>query len=174
MNDVITLSQLITRLARVTDTDTNTARRFVRSLFAAVEEQLMAGESVTVKGIGTFRPNGDALAGDSVLFIPDEELAAAVNAPFAMFEPVEVADGVNFDELAAPDADDDADAHAEADAVVAEAPAELPSEVPAEVPAEAEVVPEVREEPAEVEETPEAEEVPTVPPVAPVDRKSVV
>ena len=168
MNDVITLSQLITRLARVTDTDTNTARRFVRSLFAAVEEQLMAGESVTVKGIGTFRPNGDALAGDSVLFIPDEELAAAVNAPFAMFEPVEVADGVNFDELAAPDADDDADAHAEADAVVAEAPAELPSEVPAEVPAEAEVVPEVREEPAEVEETPEAEEVPTVPPVAPV------
>jgi len=43
MNDVITLSQLITRLARVTDTDTNTARRFVRSLFAAVEEQLMAG-----------------------------------------------------------------------------------------------------------------------------------
>ena len=128
----------------------------------------MAGESVTVKGIGTFRPNGDALAGDSVLFIPDEELAAAVNAPFAMFEPVEVADGVNFDELAAPDADDDADAHAEADAVVAEAPAELPSEVPAEVPAEAEVVPEVREEPAEVEETPEAEEVPTVPPVAPV------
>lgn len=163
MNDVITLSQLITRLARVTDTDTNTARRFVRSLFAAVEEQLMAGESVTVKGIGTFRPNGDALAGDSVLFIPDEELAAAVNAPFAMFEPVEVADGVNFDEPAAPEADDVAEAPAEA--VVAEAPAELPSEVPAEVPAEAEPVPEVREEPAEVEE--EAEEAPTVPPVAP-------
>lgn len=160
MNDVITLSQLITRLARVTDTDTNTARRFVRSLFAAVEEQLMAGESVTVKGIGTFRPNGDAFAGDSVLFIPDEELAAAVNAPFAMFEPVEVADGVNFDEPAAPEAEG-----------VAEAPAELPSEVPAEVPAEAEPVPEVREEPAEVEEEveeePEAEEAPTVPPVAP-------
>lgn len=161
MNDVITLSQLITRLARVTDTDTNTARRFVRSLFAAVEEQLMAGESVTVKGIGTFRPNGDALAGDSVLFIPDEELAAAVNAPFAMFEPVEVADGVVFDEPAAPEADD-----------VAEAPTELPSEVPA----EAEPVPEVREEPAEVEEeveeapeaeeAEEAEEAPTVPPVA--------
>lgn len=172
MNDVITLSQLITRLARVTDTDTNTARRFVRSLFAAVEEQLMAGESVTVKGIGTFRPNGDALAGDSVLFIPDEELAAAVNAPFAMFEPVEVADGVVFDEPAAPEAEDVAEAPAEA--VVAEAPAELPSEVPAEVPAEAEPVPEVaevREEPAEVEEeveeAPEAEEAPTVPPIAP-------
>lgn len=102
MNNVVSLSQLITRLAKVTDTDINTSRRFLRSLFAAVEEQLLAGESVTIKGIGTFRPNADGLVaqGQSVLFIPDAELAAAVNAPFDMFEPVELAGGVNFDDEA--------------------------------------------------------------------------
>lgn len=84
----------------MTDTDTNTARRFLRSLFAAIEEQLVAGESVTIKGIGTFHPSSDHLvaSGEPVLFIPDEELAAAVNAPFDMFEPVVIADGLTFEE----------------------------------------------------------------------------
>ncbi|MDE6611731.1 MAG: HU family DNA-binding protein [Muribaculaceae bacterium] len=135
MNNVVSLSQLITRLAKVTDTDINTSRRFLRSLFAAVEEQLLAGESVTIKGIGTFRPNVDGLVaqGQSVLFIPDAELAAAVNAPFDMFEPVELAGGVNFDDEAeeiAPEALESA-ATAEAPAAVEKEVEEV--EVPEEV-----------------------------------------
>ncbi|MDE6527118.1 MAG: HU family DNA-binding protein, partial [Muribaculaceae bacterium] len=138
MNNVVSLSQLITRLAKVTDTDINTSRRFLRSLFAAVEEQLLAGESVTIKGIGTFRPNVDGLVaqGQSVLFIPDAELAAAVNAPFDMFEPVELAGGVNFDDEAeeiAPEALESA--------ATAEAPAAVEKEVE-----EVEVPEEVRDE----------------------------
>lgn len=100
MNDIVTLSQLITRMAKVTGTDTNTARRFVRAFFASIEDALAAGESVEVKGIGTFRRNFDgALAGASpVFFVPDKALAEAINAPFAMFEAVELAPEVSFDE----------------------------------------------------------------------------
>lgn len=152
MNNVVSLSQLITRLAKVTDTDINTSRRFLRSLFAAVEEQLLAGESVTIKGIGTFRPNVDGLVaqGQSVLFIPDAELAAAVNAPFDMFEPVELAGGVNFDD----EAEESASATPESVAA-AEAP-EIPEAVRAEV-TEVEEVEEAEEaEEAREEESPAA------------------
>ena len=100
MNNTVTLSQLITRLAKVADTDTNTSRRFLRTLFGAVEEALVAGESVTIKGIGTFRRSSDITFGSStgLSFIPDEQLAKELNAPFEMFKAVELAYGVVFPE----------------------------------------------------------------------------
>ena len=100
MNNTITLSQLITRLAKVTDTDTNTARRFLRSFFSAIEEALVNGETVTIRGIGSFRRSSDRAFGSDtgVIYIPDETLAKEINAPFAIFEPVELADGVEFNE----------------------------------------------------------------------------
>ena len=102
MNNTVTLSQLITRLAKVADTDIGTARRFLRSFFASVEEALLAGETVTIKGIGVFRRNSDEAFNNAgpVVFIPDNTLADEVNAPFAMFEPVELADDVDFSEVA--------------------------------------------------------------------------
>lgn len=105
MNNIVTLSALINRLAKVANTDTNTSRRFLRTLFAAVEDQLAAGESVTVKGIGTFRRSQDPAFGNpgALQFIPDEQLAAEINAPFAMFNAVELADGVSFKELEEPE-----------------------------------------------------------------------
>lgn len=102
MNSTVTLSQLITRLAKVAGTDIGTARRFLRSFFASVEEALLAGETVTIKGIGVFRRNSDEAFNNAglVVFIPDNTLADEVNAPFAMFEPVELADDVDFSEVA--------------------------------------------------------------------------
>ena len=100
MNNTVTLSQLITRLAKVADTDTNTSRRFLRTFFGAIEEALIEGESVTIKGIGTFRRSSDTAFGSpsGISFVPDEQLAKELNAPFEMFQAVELADGVVFPE----------------------------------------------------------------------------
>ena len=48
MNNTVTLSQLITRLAKATGVDNNTARRFLRTFFATIEETVENGESVTI------------------------------------------------------------------------------------------------------------------------------
>lgn len=97
MNNTVTLSQLITRLAAKTGTDPNTTRRFLRTFFASIEASLIEGHSVTINGIGTFRRPADALESTApVIFVPDAALAEEINAPFAMFEPVELADGVEF------------------------------------------------------------------------------
>lgn len=98
MNNTITLSQLIIRLKDATGVDANTARRFLRSFFATVEEALERGESVTVKDFGTFKPTAGEIGADSALiFIPDNNLSEELNRPFEMFEAVELADGVEFD-----------------------------------------------------------------------------
>ncbi|MDE6197871.1 MAG: HU family DNA-binding protein [Muribaculaceae bacterium] len=98
MNSTITLSQLITRLAKVTATDTNTTRLFLRAFFAAVEDGLAAGETVTIDGIGTFGRHGIGPDESKIVFVADPALAKEINAPFAMFEPVELADGLSFDD----------------------------------------------------------------------------
>lgn len=105
MNNTVTFSQLITRLAKVAGTDTNTSRLYLRSFFALIEETLAKGEDVTIDGIGTFRRHStdDAFAPESgISFIPDKTLADEINAPFAVFEPVELADGVDFSGLDTP------------------------------------------------------------------------
>ncbi len=99
MNDIITLSQLITRLAKVTESDPNTARRFLKSFFATIEERLAQGDSVTIKNIGTFRrASEDPLEKSAeVVFIPDPVIIDEVNRPFDMFDAVELAPGVEFE-----------------------------------------------------------------------------
>ena len=101
MNNIVNLSELITRVAKVTGTDTNTARRFLRGFFATIEDGLAEGESVSIKNIGTFRRNSDPLSGMSgaVVCIPDNAVSEEVNKPFSMFEPVELADGIEPAEL---------------------------------------------------------------------------
>lgn len=101
MNNIVNLSQLITRLAKVTATDTNTARRFLRSFFATIEDALAEGETVEIKGVGTFRRCDDPAVGTpgTVGFVPDEEFASDINRPFAVFEAVELADGLTEEDF---------------------------------------------------------------------------
>ena len=105
MNNTVTLSQLITRLAKATGVDNNTARRFLRSFFDTIEEKLEAGQSVTIENLGTFRRTDPSDPGDhsGVSFKPDASLLAELNRPFDMFEAVELADGVEFDEPKEPE-----------------------------------------------------------------------
>ena len=101
MNNIINLSQLITRLSRITDTDPNTARHFLRVFFASIEDALAQGEAVEIKGIGTFRRCDDPAVGipGTVAFAPSEDFAGEINRPFAVFEPVELADDLEPSDL---------------------------------------------------------------------------
>lgn len=90
-NETINLPRLISLVANGAGTDALTARRFLHELFAQIEECLVAGETVEVKGIGEFK-KGDELT-RPVLFRPDARLAEIANEPFSIFTPVELNDG---------------------------------------------------------------------------------
>lgn len=101
MNETVNLSQLITRLSKITGADSNTCRRFVREFFDTLAECLAEGETVTVKGLGTFMKSSEPGADGNprVLFEPDSTLAEEVNHAFSMFEAVELAEGITEADL---------------------------------------------------------------------------
>lgn len=100
MNNTVTLSQLIGRLSQTSRVDTATARRFLRAFFDTLTEELSAGDSVTVKGLGTFATTDDPATGHrTVQFAPDAALAGDLNKPFAMFTAVELADDADFSQI---------------------------------------------------------------------------
>ena len=92
MSETINLPGLISRMAAEGNCDPATARKFLHEFFALIETTLTAGESVHIKGIGEFVASGDLT--NPVLYRPDDDLAAAVNEPFAAFEAVELNEGV--------------------------------------------------------------------------------
>jgi len=147
MNTILPLNRMAELLAARTGIDTITAENFIVRFFETVESGLSADDTVTVKGFGTFRRDGD-----SVVFDPADEFAAKVNAPFEMFAPVEIGEGVDTTTLfAAMDTSD------------AEEPV---------APEEEHTVPE--EEPAPVEESVAIEEEPTDPEEDPIEGKQPV
>lgn len=85
----VVLSELIEELCRLTETDSATAKAFTLDFFTTLEEALSAGETVTIKGIGRF-----SYEDGNVMFTADTAISEAVNEPFSMFEPVELAPGV--------------------------------------------------------------------------------
>lgn len=87
---------------------------FLKELFRIIGDELEKGESVRIKGLGTFkvtevdaRKSVDVTTGEEieiaphrkVVFVASKELAALVNAPFEAFEAVEVSDALPTDEL---------------------------------------------------------------------------
>ena len=97
MNKKITFPQLAATLAGLTSSSEQTAEAFLRELLNLISDTLARGESITIKGLGSFAPG---LSDDNpVIWSPDEGLAEAVNRPFAFFEPVVLAAGVNEDML---------------------------------------------------------------------------
>lgn len=114
MNSKITFGELINLLA----TDSGMPRRvcedFLKQLFNTVATTIEAGDSVRIKGFGTFkvtevsaRKSVNVTTGQEyeipphnrVTFLPAKELAALVNAPFEAFEAIELADGVTDEDL---------------------------------------------------------------------------
>ncbi len=92
------LPEIIIRLAGINHCDTAFTEKFLSEFSTLMERTLSTEGTLHIKGIGTFRriELGDEV---TVAFAPDDSLAEAVNAPFAMFEPIELDDDVTMEML---------------------------------------------------------------------------
>lgn len=122
MNDKINLPALIQLLALRTGDSKKQAEDFIKSFFKEISDILAEGDSVKVRGIGIFkvidveaRKSVNVSTGEAheipahrkVVFVPDKELASAVNEPFSMFETVELP--IDSEETVNPDDSEAAD-----------------------------------------------------------------
>ena len=108
------LPEIVTTLVKINGCSENLATAFLNEFAQLIADGLIADGNVTVKGIGTFRiiETGDDMC---VEFAPDKTLSEAVNAPFSIFEPVELDDEITVEMLeAAEDAETEAEGTAEA------------------------------------------------------------
>lgn len=176
MNNKVTFPELVEQVAQYANTSKRMSELFLKELFATISQSLIDGESVKVKGIGTFkltevspRKSVDVNTGEEIeipghkklSFAPDKDMAEAINQPFMHFETEILDDDVTDDQLAAIDAGVPTEAPAEAAPVEAEIDDTADTEAPAaEAPVAAEeevVMPPVFVAPVEEPESEEAE-----------------
>ena len=115
MNNKVTFNEIVESIAESTSTSKRVCELFVRELFSTISQALIDGDSVKVKGIGTFkitkvksRKSVSVSTGETInigehsklSFTPDRALAEAVNQPFAQFETVFLDDAVTDEKLA--------------------------------------------------------------------------
>ena len=185
MNNRITFPELVEQVAQCANTSKRMSELFLKEVFATISQSLINGESVKVKGIGSFkltevspRKSVNVNTGEEInipghkklSFAPDKDLAQAVNQPFSHFETVILEDGVTDEQLAQIDAYEaetpqapDAELPTAPEAPAAETDTEVPPPfVPADTLPEPEFV--AIEEATKAEEAPaieaEAEEAP--------------
>lgn len=114
MNAKISIPELAALLALRTGRQKPECEDFLKSFFAHIADALEQGENVKIKGFGTFkiatveaRKSVNVATGlefeipshNRVSFVPSKELAAMVNAPFDVFQSVEVSDDIDEDIL---------------------------------------------------------------------------
>ncbi len=146
MNSIITLNRLAELIARTSGTKIAEADAYLKAFMEAAKEAIAIGETLTIKGIGTF--SVEETRGDrKIAFQPDEDLARAVNDPFAMFEPEELAPGASIESLDIDIIIDEAEAAAPQSAPEAEAETNEATDS-----ADAEPAPEEPEQMAEAEQ----------------------
>lgn len=153
MNNKVTFPELVEQVAQYANTSKRMSELFLKELFATISQSLIDGESVKVKGIGTFkltevspRKSVDVNTGEEIeipghkklSFAPDKDMAEAINQPFMHFETEILDDDVTDDQLAAIDAGEPTEAPAEASPVEEETDDTAATEAP--VAAEEEVV----------------------------------
>lgn len=190
---MLTIKDLAEILVQKHQLDSRSAEAFINAVIETIHEGLKSDRVVKVKGFGTFKltavreresinvNTGErvVISGhDKVSFTPDAVLRDLVNKPFAQFDTVVLADGVDFEDMpeveiedgdAAADEVADIPASVKEDAkVVSEAPEvsvapkePVPEDVAApvaELEVEVEPVVEQKPEPESVAEEPIAEE----------------
>ena len=90
----LALPQLIARIVASGCFSEPESRSLVEVMTASIVAALQRNGSTTIPGIGTFRVVTLGTE-PSIAFAPDSTIAAEINAPFAMFEPMELPDGVS-------------------------------------------------------------------------------
>ena len=159
MNRKITFPELTSLLAARTGESKRVCELFLKNFFASISTALANGESVKIKGLGTFRLNEiesrksvnvntglefEIPGHRRVSFTAAPSLAERVNEPFQAFESVEIADEVTDEMLEALEVPDEALRQTatpeapeppEADEPTGEEPEEPAHEQPSEEPA---------------------------------------
>lgn len=102
MNRKIPFHELASLLAANCNISPEEAEDFIKNFFDQIAGSLGEGESVKIKGIGTFGLTGEK--DTPVSFTPDAEIADTINAPFALFEPEVLSDTLSDEALADIDA----------------------------------------------------------------------
>lgn len=107
MKNKLGMTRIASMMSQATGRPKNLCEDFLRELFSICADALEEGDSVRIKGFGTFklamveaRKSVDVSTGEDiviepyrkVLFVASRELAAAVNSPFEMFQTVELAE----------------------------------------------------------------------------------
>lgn len=146
MNNKVTFPELVEQVAQYANTSKRMSELFLKELFATISQSLIDGESVKVKGIGTFkltevspRKSVDVNTGEEIeipghkklSFAPDKDMAEAINQPFMHFETEILDDDVTDDQLAAIDAGVPTEAPAEAASAEEETDDTAATEAPA-------------------------------------------
>lgn len=98
MKEKIAFPQLVDLVAEKAGTSRRMSELFLQEMFSTIGQVLEDGGSVQVKGLGSFKLK-DIDGETTVDFIPDKELAEAVNAPFEQFKAVELCDAVTQEKL---------------------------------------------------------------------------
>ncbi len=96
MQRIISLPDIISELVQVCGCTSEVAAEFLHAFAEVVADGIAADGVVKIKGIGVFRKI-EVAEGYKLEFQPDSILADEVNAPFALFEPVELSDGISED-----------------------------------------------------------------------------
>lgn len=110
----ITFSQLCATVAQACGATQKDTEDFLRELFSMVATSLAEGETVKLKGLGTFkqqkvgeRKSVNVSTGKEMIipghfkisFVPSKELSALVNQDFQAFQAVELADDISEQDL---------------------------------------------------------------------------
>ncbi len=98
MNQKIPFHKLAKRLSLATSISNESAEVFIKNFFDLLSEAIVNGETVKIKGLGTFS-HIESGSNNCVEFTPDKEIADTLNAPFSPFEAVELNDDVSDEML---------------------------------------------------------------------------
>ena len=110
----LTIQEIAKILTEKNGLEPREASRFAAEMFSVILQKLQEGDTVKVKGLGTFKiinvearesvsvRTGERVVIDShakVTFTPDTIMRELVNKPFSQFETVVLNDGVEFDDI---------------------------------------------------------------------------
>lgn len=110
----LTVQEVAKILVEKNGLEAKEANRFATEFFGVILQRLQQGDSVKVKGLGTFKitnvearesvsvRTGERVVIDShskVTFIPDTVMKELVNKPFSQFETVVLNEGVEFEDM---------------------------------------------------------------------------
>ena len=109
MENKLSTAGLASILSEITGKNRKFCEDFIRELFRITSDALAAGENVRIKGFGNFKivevesrtgvnvssgEKQEFAAHKKVVFTPGKEISSLINAPFEMFESVEIDDDI--------------------------------------------------------------------------------